>query len=233
MSDWKVSRDELLRLLGAPRPSQEPRSPVGKGEEPSAPHEALDATVAPESSVETAEPVALPSMPPAAERPTARPALYTSAHFMLSRALPRLWHYAQQQPEASTPRALHRKLRELVSWVVAKNGYAAHTNVPTEYRQGGETIQGRLELLVKSKNGGAPLLAIESTWTMDDASLLKLEVWHRAGTPVLWITGVPCPADALGRLRARANRILRQPTGLWLAVYHLEHGWVPTRSMPR
>jgi len=155
-----------------------------------------------------------------------RQLLFTSAHTLLGRALPRLWRFAQTQPEARDPRALHRKLRELIVWAFEKDGYRVHPNHPMPYRHDTEHIEGRLELLIARE--GSTGLAIETDWFGDRTSLLKLEAAHVAGHAAMWIVGKPQASDTLGELRRLANRTLKQASGRWLAIYHLEHGWVRT-----
>lgn len=252
----KVSRDEMRRLLGLPELETEPApSPEpGTGNPPPATPETSTPPAPPElttpmpADVRPPEPIAAPPSPgaqpgtgtppaagepapsaPAEDRGRARQRTshdyLTSTHFVLTRPLQRLWRYAQSKVDPKDTRTLHRKLRELIQWHLDKEGYAVHSNVPTLYREGGQTHEGRLELLVE-KTPGEPLLAVETDWGVDSASLLKLEVWHRRGVPVLLIAGRPCKRARLWSFRQRANRLLHQPTGRWLPIYHLEHGWI-------
>lgn len=198
----RISREEMLTLLGP--------APVAQTGEKSVP-----------------EPVTAPQAP-ASPLPLTSP--YGRLHGLLARALPRLWRYAKQQPEASEVRALRRKLRELVSWVLTKEGYCVSPNAPTPYHADGREVQGRLELLVTAPDG-SPLLALETDFTGEPDSLHKLAVWHARGVPVLWIVGRPCKPEDLPELRRLAGRTLRERT-FWLPIYHLEHGWVKS-SRPR
>jgi hypothetical protein len=211
MTHWRVSRDELARLLGvSPAAPQENSTTTSSAGGPAAPVPASTA-----------------------DATSQRKGPLTPLHFQLARALPRLWRFAQAQPEATDPRALRRKLRELMSWVLTKEGYSVQPNHPAPYVLKGEAINGRLELLVCSAKG-TPCLAIETDWLGEPSSLLKLETLHAQNVPGLWIIGRACAATELASFRVLANRTLRRPTGGWLAIYHLDHGWVrsPHTSRP-
>ena len=212
MSNLRVSREEMLRLLGAVPPatpapfsSKNPIGPIGTPPAPNALDPVLQAT--------------------AVEPSDKKPSLFTPVHFLLARALPRLWHFAQCNADSDDLRVLHRKLRELMAWALSKEGYIVELNVPTPYRRKGELLEGRLELLVVDADEH-PRLAIETDWSGEVASLLKLEALHRRHIPGLWVVGQPCKLQDLAKFRTLANRTLRQATGTWLAIYHLEHGWV-------
>jgi len=142
-----------------------------------------------------------------------------------------LWRFAQARVEGQPARLQRRKLRDLICWLLAKEGFTVRTNVPMPYERGGETVAGRLELLVVT-NAGTPVLAIETDWIGEPSSLMKLEAAHRAGVQALWILGHPCEADRLLRYRTLANRTLQQSTASWLAIYHLDHGWLRARLDP-
>lgn len=228
---WKVSPEELRRLLldeSAGSPSIPPASPTEASGAP--PHDEAKKGVASHGATQSDEKREAGTAPPATAG--IRSSCYTPLHFMLARTLPRLWAFAQRQPEAADARELHRKLRELIAWVLAKDRYAIESNVATTYRLEQEDVHGRLELLVRNREG-APVLAIETDWTTEPASLRKLEVWHDSGVPTLWILGAPAKAAGLSRFRSFANRTLRQSTRGWLAIYHLEHGWVRTSASKR
>lgn len=216
MSKLKVSRDEMRRLLGIAPP-----------------------TPARESAPSALQPVPVPAAAPVASEGPKTPGtaaaprgILTPVHFTLSRALPRLWHYAQAKLTTRDARTQHQKLCELVRWALSKDGYRVQANVATPYQQDGQTLDGRLELLVEQQPG-QPLLALETDWTASAASLLKLEAWHKQGVPTLWVIGRPCKPAHLPRLRKQANRVLGQATGRWLAIFHLEHGWVRSTSGTR
>lgn len=193
----KVSPEEMRRLLGLP----------SSGE-----------------SQPEREAVALPPTD-AKGAADSRRSSFTPAHFLLGRALPNLWRFAQAQPEAADARLLHRKLRELMNWVLTKEGFVVRTNVATPYQRAGALIEGRLELLIE-RPAGTPMLAVETDWFGDESSLLKLKAWHDKGVPALWVLGRACSSEALAKFRTQANRTLRDGTGRWLAIYHLDHGWL-------
>lgn len=200
MSKAPIGLDELFALLGAPKHSDatttQKTSSAG-----------ISACTDTQIGAYSADPV------------------LKSVHHMLARALPRLWRFALTQSQARGRRKLRSKLRELLGWVLTKNGFAIQHNVKTPFRHLTENIQGRLELLVSDQEARA-MLAVETDWFAEEQSLLKLQFWHRKGVPVLWIIGSPCRADHAYRLRALANRTLHQSTAQWLPIFHLEHGWV-------
>lgn len=148
---------------------------------------------------------------------------------LLGSALPRLWRYALAQPGTSGSIKRQRgKLRELIRWVLVKRGYKVASGVETPYEVEGRVVRGRLELLIESESTGV-LLALESDWSDNTESLLKLSVWRRRGVATIWIVGSRCERKALFELRRIANRALREDTSLWLPIFHLEHGWLRVR----
>jgi hypothetical protein len=143
---------------------------------------------------------------------------------LLGRALPHLWRYALSRSNGSTERWRRHKLRELIHWVLTKEGYRVEARVNSPYSRDGEQIRGRLELLIANSTR-QPMLALETDWSTERESLLKLDVWHRRGIPGLWILGHPCQRKDLAEFRKLANRTLGHDTSAWLFIFHLSYGW--------
>jgi len=143
---------------------------------------------------------------------------------LLGRALPHLWRYALSRSSGSSQRWRRHKLRELIHWVLTKEGYRVEAQVNSPYSRDGEQIRGRLELLI-ANGDHQPLLALETDWSTARESLLKLEVWHHRGVPGLWILGQPCQRKDLLEFRKLANQTLGHDTSTWLFIFHLGYGW--------
>lgn len=211
----RISLEEMMQLLGAPltgRPSEIARRDCWPKEPPNAP------------------PASLEPRPPASGPRLEGP---RGASALLGRALPRLWRYAVARSEGSGQRWRRRKLRELIHWLLTKEGYQVEAQVNSPYSRDGEQVRGRLELLIATSDG-RPVLALETDWSAERESLLKLEVWHRRGTAGLWILGQPCERKDLTEFRKLADRTFAHDTSTWLSIYHLEHGWQgvsPARSL--
>jgi hypothetical protein len=143
---------------------------------------------------------------------------------LLGRTLPHLWGYALSRSSGSSQRWRRHKLRELIHWVLIKEGYRVESQVCSPYSRDGEEIRGRLELLILNSHH-QPMLALETDWSAERESLLKLNLWHQRGIPGLWILGHPCLRKDLGEFRTSANRTLGHDTSAWLFIFHLSYGW--------
>jgi hypothetical protein len=210
----QISLEEMMQLLGAPLTGNSP-DPVRRDCLPKEPSNA------PPTRLESQATVSGPNLD---DR--------RNAQALLGRALPRLWRYALSRAEGSGQRWRRRKLRELIQWVLTKEGYRVEAQVNSPYSRDGEQVRGRVELLIANSVGG-PVLALETDWSAERESLLKLAVWHQRGAEGLWILGQPCERKDLSEFRKLADRTLAHDTATWLSIYHLEHGWEdasPTRS---
>lgn len=171
-------------------------------------------------------------MPPtttdAHNTPTAQKAAFGPVHSLLGSALPRLWRYALARADCDTPGRQRRKLRDLIAWLLVKEGYRIRSQVQTPFHVAQRLVRGRLEILVESRTGET-LLAIESDWTRNEDSLRKLAAWHHRGVPTLWIAGGEIRREHLYQLRRLANSTLREDTSLWLPIFHLQYGWLRIR----
>jgi hypothetical protein len=227
----KVAQSDLIHLF----------SPSGTGAKASADSAEQEPTVAvvpdavrsdekPDDSgnptMQTGASESLPTM----EVPTAPPATretetqFTPLHREVAGALPALWAKAKKQ---NLSRAEERKkLRTLIVWLAGKKGLQAQELAPMRYRHEGQTVDGKIDLLVKDAAGKA-LLAVEADWAFQEASLAKLKAAHERGIPVLWVLGTTAKTRQDAKeARKFAMRALGREAGGWIVIFHLEHGWL-------
>lgn len=170
----------------------------------------------------------LPVPATAATPPPARPARerkpLSPLQYELARALPALWNKANSG--ALTAGEQHKKLLDLVVWVAGKQGVGARQRHRVQFWDKGVKKDGQIDLaLLDAAN--KPILVLEMDWTKNAASVVKLQAAHQTKLPVLWIVGVPCKTKADAKLlRVFANDVTGRPTGWWLPIFHLVHGWV-------
>jgi hypothetical protein len=169
-------------------------------------------------------PEARPSVSTGLEQPARNRAGLTPLQFDLAGALPPLWRKANNKH--LTAREQHKKLLELLIWVAGKHGYSARQRCPIQYWQNHVKKDGRIDVrFVDAK--GAPALLVELDWTRNESSIHKLQAAAIAKAPILWISGVPfATKDDARQLRTFANEATGKPTGWWLPLFHLEHGWL-------
>lgn len=151
-----------------------------------------------------------------------RPSIQNLRAFLGS-AVPRLWAYASTRADLRNTNA-RAKLRELVGWLLQKNGFSVHKHAPAPYIRDGKKVRGRLDLLALDDTGAA-VLAIETDFDKDTASVHKLGAWHVQGVAVLWLVRASVDKQGIPGFRARANQVLGQDTHNWLQVCDIEHGW--------
>lgn len=148
----------------------------------------------------------------------------TPLQFNLARALPPLWKKANNKH--LTAREQHKKLLEMLIWVADKHGCTARQRCPIQYWQNHIKKDGRIDVQFVDATG-APALLVELDWTRNESSVHKLQAAAISKTPVLWISGVPFATKEEARqLRTFANEATGKPTGWWLPLFHLEHGWL-------
>lgn len=158
------------------------------------------------------------------DKPTKERTSLTPLQFGLARALPPLWKKANNRH--LTAREQHKKMLELVIWVAGKHGCTAKQRVPVQYWRDHVKKDGQIDLQLIDA-AGSPALLIELDWTRNSGSVLKLQAGSLSKTPVLWISGVTASTkDDAKQLRAFANEVAGKPTGWWLPLFHLEHGWL-------
>jgi hypothetical protein len=181
-------------------------------------------------------PAKLASTPPPPASTSKKPEAcerFTPLHALIGNALPRLWHYALNKMPDANSRLKHKKLRELLIWLLEKNGYFTKEGANTPFMDKGREVRGKIDLLVTDSKG-VPFLAIETDWTRQTASVKKLKVWHDRGVPVLWVYGQPMPPADLPELRQFADEAGGPLTVKWLPLFQLDHGWVgPARRYIR
>ena len=160
---------------------------------------------------------------PAAARARGRTTL-TPLQFELARALPALWNKASDAQLTAAQQ--HKKLLELVAWVAGKQGYSARARYRLQYWEQKVKKDGQLDLAIRDAADN-PVLLLEVDWTKNAASLAKLQAASILKVPVMWIVGVPCKTREDAKLlRAFANDAMGKPTGWWLPIFHLQHGWI-------
>jgi hypothetical protein len=148
----------------------------------------------------------------------------TPLQFDLARALPPLWKKANDRH--LTAKEQHKKMLELLVWLGGKQGYIVRQRCPIQYWQSHIKKDGFIDLQFLDSTG-TPALIIEMDWKRNEASLHKLQAASISKTPILWISGVPCATkDDARQLRGFANTAMGKPTGWWLPIFHLEHGWL-------
>lgn len=152
------------------------------------------------------------------------PSPLTSLQFDIARAAPALWKKAQDRQ--LTAREQHLKLLDLLAWMASKQGYTVKQRWPVQYWQDSVKKDGRIDLMF-SDSKGAPVLALELDWTKNSGSFHKLQAASVSDIPVMGISGISCSSkEAAKEIRAFANTAMGKPTGWWLPLFHLEHGWV-------
>lgn len=139
--------------------------------------------------------------------------------YLLATAVPRLWRYTLEKSPELSVRAQRSKLRELLAWLFNKEGYAVTPGAPAPYRLKAGLISGRIDLLVES--AGKPLLALETDWTREAASVAKLAHWHRQGVSTAWVLGAVAPTE-LATWREFADRTFGGSTNGWLILVTLQ-----------
>lgn len=166
-----------------------------------------------------------PLQPPAESLSSVRGrAPLTPLQFDLARALPPLWKKANNKH--LTPKEQHRKLLELLIWVAGKHGYRAKHRYAVQYWQNQVKKDGRIDLQLIDAAQNTALL-VELDWVRNESSIHKLQAASIAKVPILWISGVPfATRDEAKQLRRFANESTGKPTGWWLPLFHLEHGWL-------
>ena len=173
----------------------------------------------------------LPSPRDASVAPAPRPlnthqdrASLSPLQFALARALPPLWRKASDRN--MTPREQHKKMLELVVWVAEKQGCTAKQRNPVQYWQDHVKRDGTVDLMLFDRRNTA-VLAVELDWARNEASIRKLQAASLQKIPVLSISGVHFDDKAQAKaLRRFANTIIGKPTGWWLPIFHLTHGWL-------
>lgn len=159
-----------------------------------------------------------------AEKPGRERSPLSPLQFSLARALPPLWKKANSRH--LTAREQHKKMLELVIWVAGKQGHTAKQRVAVQYWHEHVKKDGQIDLQLLDAHG-TPALLIEMDWTRNAGSVLKLQAASISKVPVLWISGVPAATkDEARLLRTFANDVAGKPTGWWLPLFHLEHGWL-------
>jgi hypothetical protein len=152
------------------------------------------------------------------------PTALTTLQFDIARAAPSLWKKAQDRQ--LTAREQRLKLLDLLVWMVAKQGYTAKQRWPIQYWQDSVKKDGKIDLVFCDAEG-APVLALELDWSRNPASFYKLQAASVLDIPVLGVSGLSCATKENAKeLRAFANAAMGKPTGWWLPLFHLEHGWV-------
>jgi len=153
-----------------------------------------------------------------------RPDALTSLHFDLARMLPALWGKAHDRNLTATEQ--HKKLLALLVWAAGKQGVSARHRAPIQFWQDQVKRDGLIDVLLLDSND-APALYVELDWKLNEASLHKLQAASVAHRPVLWVCGVNYGTKAQAKAaRAFANATMGKPTGWWLPIFHLDHGWV-------
>lgn len=150
-----------------------------------------------------------------------------SAHlqYLLAKAVPRLWVCAKERCASGDTRQLRAKLRDLLVWLFAKEGFKAVARAPAPYRLKGRDVAGRVDVLVSNQEGKV-LLAIEADWTREESSIQKLRHWNQSGVGAAWIIGVPTDPVALTAWRSFADEASQSNSKGWLKIMHLEHGLI-------
>ena len=162
---------------------------------------------------------AAPTSPAPRERKSLTPLQYE-----LARALPALWNKANSGDLTASEQ--HKKLLDLVVWVAGKQGAGARQRHRVQFWDKGVKKDGQIDLALLD-TAGKPVLVLEMDWTKNAASVAKLQAAHHAKLPILWIVGVPCKTKADAKLlRGFANDVTGRPTGWWLPIFHLVHGWI-------
>jgi hypothetical protein len=241
----KIDRKELFSLLGrgvatipdadAPNPDSPP-APDWEDAidcEPAA-REIFNQTSLPRAA-RSAEPVSavpLPEQSPA-KAPAPPPVILGTSlradqaklQRLLEKSVPRLWHYALEKSGSADPGVQRQKLRELLVWLFEKEGYVVLSNAAAPYRFKNKEVKGRIDLVIQRKDG-APLLALETDWAKEPASILKLSGWSKQKTPVAWIVGASCEPATLLTWRRFADEVSASRSSRWLPILHLNHGWI-------
>jgi hypothetical protein len=224
----KVSQSDLLHLFSAPRPSND------AGAIPNVVEEEPGAVPPPERTTPAAAPspeIASEVMPTTVDRATTTEVpssrvdtTFTALHREVATALPALWAKARNQKLTRSEE--RKKLRALLSWLASKKGLKSQESASMRYRQAGEFVEGKVDLMIRD-TAGVALLAVEADWTLQEASLAKLKAAHDKGIPVMWILGTPAKAKQDAKeARKYAMKQLGREAGNWLVIFHLEHGWL-------
>lgn len=152
------------------------------------------------------------------------PNALTALQFDVARAVPSLWKKAQDRQ--LTAREQHAKLVDLVAGMASKQGYTEKRHWPIQYWQDSVKKDGKIDLVLRASSG-TPVLALEFDWVKNAASYCKLRAAAFQDIPVIGISGITCATkDAAKDLRVFANNSTGKPTGGWLPLFHLEHGWI-------
>ena len=221
----KVSQSDLLHLFAPPsEPGEATASEANQIPAPEVPGPENVPVAVPAESEPLIAPVPASSgrsQPPVA---TGSDGSFTTLHREVAAALPALWAKAKKQ---NLSRAEERKkLRALLAWLASKKGLQTQEAAPMRYRHETQTVDGKIDLLVKGDEGKA-VLAVEADWTLQEASVAKLKAAHDRGIPVMWILGTPAKTRLDAKeARKFASRLLGREVGGWLVIFHLEHGWL-------
>lgn len=225
----RVAQSDLIHLFSPPEAEAPPSAVSGAPEPMAVSSGAALGNEKPGNAVKTAQPER-PSLPPVVDAPAVVPAghevesQFTPLHREVAAALPALWAKAKKQ---NLSRAEERKkLRTLIVWLAGKKGLQVQELAPMRYRHESQTVDGKIDLLVKDA-GGKALLAVEADWTYQEASLAKLKAAHERGVPVLWVLGTRAKTRQDAKdARKFALRVLGREAGRWMVIFHLDHGWL-------